>query len=410
MEIKQQFLTQNDCYKEGRYITPIGIMVHSTGANNPNLRRYLPGDELIGYNAYGNHWNTTGLEVCVHGFVGKDANGDVQIYQTLPWDMRGWHAGGLANDTHISFEICEDGLDNEDYFWTVCGAAAWLCAKLCIMYNLDPSTVICHSEGYKLGIASNHADVMHWFSRFGRSMDDLRWAIGQEIAKQKAADKTEIMGEPTATAEQMILFCSDSNPNPQLPNCTIEELVQMFLEEGRAEGVRGDIAFAQSLKETGFFRYGGIVTPDMNNFAGIGALNNNSKGQAAKFTDPRAGIRAQIQHLKAYASTDALINPCVDPRFNLVTRGAAPYVEWLGAADNPKGRGWAYPGEGYGASVVSILQKIISQMIPKPEKTEAEIAMSWMIENGYFTEERPNDTITRGDFAITLYRQKGKQT
>ena len=146
----------------------------------------------------------------------------------------------------------------------------------------------------------------------------------------------------------------------------------MFLEEGKAEGVRGDVAFAQSLHETGYFKFGGIVQPSQNNYGGIGALNGNSAGQAASFPNPRTGVRAQIQHLKAYASTEALVNACVDPRFSLVARGVAPYVEWLGAADNPSGKGWAVPGAGYGGKVVSLLEQILAQEIPQAPQTPEE--------------------------------------
>lgn len=177
-------------------------------------------------------------------------------------------------------------------------------------------------------------------------------------------EKTAIMGKAQATASQMAAFCLSKNASPQLPSCTVEELARMFIEEGEAEGVRGDVAFAQSLHETGYFKYGGIVTPEMNNFAGIGALNGNATGQAASFPDPRTGVRAQIQHLKAYASTEALANACVDPRFSLIARGVAPYVEWLGAADNPQGRGWAVPGAGYGANVVKLLGQILAFQDP----------------------------------------------
>lgn len=177
-------------------------------------------------------------------------------------------------------------------------------------------------------------------------------------------EKTAIMGKAQATASQMAAFCLSKNASPQLPSCTVEELARMFIEEGEAEGVRGDVAFAQSLHETGYFKYGGIVTPEMNNFAGIGALNGNATGQAASFPDPRTGVRAQIQHLKAYASTEALVNACVDPRFSLVARGVAPYVEWLGAADNPQGRGWAVPGAGYGANIVKLLGQILAFQDP----------------------------------------------
>lgn len=177
--------------------------------------------------------------------------------------------------------------------------------------------------------------------------------------------KTEIMGEAHATAQQMALFCRSKNAEPKLTSCTLEQLAEIFLEEGKAEGVRGDVAFAQSLHETGYFKFGGIVLPSQNNYAGIGALNGNATGQAATFPDPRTGVRAQIQHLKAYASTEPLVNTCVDPRFSLVTRGYAPYVEWLGAADNPNGKGWAVPGSGYGANVVKLLGQIMAQEAPE---------------------------------------------
>ena len=180
-----------------------------------------------------------------------------------------------------------------------------------------------------------------------------------------ATEKTAIMGKAQATAQQMALFCRSKNSSPQLTSCSLEQLAEMFIEEGEAEGVRGDVAFAQSLHETGYFKFGGIVLPSQNNYAGIGALNGNAAGQAASFPDPRTGVRAQIQHLKAYASTEALVNECVDPRFSLVARGVAPYVEWLGAADNPKGRGWAVPGAGYGANIVKLLGQILAQEVPQ---------------------------------------------
>lgn len=174
-------LTNNDCYKAGQYITPKGIMVHSTGANNPNLKRYLaPNDGLIGTNTGGNHWNQSkpdGQQKCVHAFIGKLADGTVATYQTLPWNMRGWHCGGAANNTHIGFEMCEDALTDRDYFLKVYNEAVELCAYLCKLYNFNPladGVIIGHYEGYQRGVASNHADPGHWFSKFGKSMDTLR--------------------------------------------------------------------------------------------------------------------------------------------------------------------------------------------------------------------------------------------
>lgn len=201
--------------------------------------------------------------------------------------------------------------------------------------------------------------------------DTLAAYFKQSAAVESPAGKMAVMGQAQATVQQMALYCRSRNSAPKITSCSLEELVGMFLEEGAAEGVRGDVAFAQSLHETGFFQFGGIVQPGQNNFAGIGALNGNAAGQAAAFPDPRTGVRAQIQHLKAYASTEPLTQTCVDPRFDLVTRGCAPWVEWLGAEDNPQGKGWAVPGKGYGASVVRLLEAILAQEAPQtpaPEK------------------------------------------
>lgn len=191
IEIRQSILTKNDCYKAGRTINPTGIMVHSTGANNPSLSRFLPGDELIGYNKYNNHWDMPSVNVCVHALIGKDKNGNVRIYQTLPWNMRGWHAGGSANDTHIGFEICEDGLTDPVYFNAVYNAAVNLCVHLCKTQGISPDNIVCHSEGYKLGIASNHADVMHWFPKHGKTMDDFRKAVKDKLSTSAPAALTQ---------------------------------------------------------------------------------------------------------------------------------------------------------------------------------------------------------------------------
>lgn len=178
MNLHELIFTNNDCYKAGRKITPKGVMVHSTGANNPSLKRYVgPDDGLLGVNKNNNHWNKSGISKCVHAFIGKLADGSIATYQTLPWNHRGWHCGADGNNTHISFEICEDNLGSRDYFNEVYREAVELTAYLCDEYKLDPmadGVVICHSEGNKRGIASNHGDVMHWFPKYGKSMDTFR--------------------------------------------------------------------------------------------------------------------------------------------------------------------------------------------------------------------------------------------
>ncbi len=178
MNLHTLMLTQNACYKAGGKMVPKGIMVHSTGANNPYLKRYVgPDDGLLGVNQYGNHWNTDkpgGKRVCVHGFIGKLADGSIATYQTLPWEMQGWHGGGASNSSYIGFEICEDGLSDPVYFSAVYKEAVELCVYLCKQYGLTEKNIICHCEGFKLGIASNHGDVMHWFPKHGKSMDTFR--------------------------------------------------------------------------------------------------------------------------------------------------------------------------------------------------------------------------------------------
>lgn len=193
MRLHKALLTRNDCYLRGRTIRPRGVMVHSTGANNPWLRRYLaPDDGRLGAPSP-RHWNQGGVGACVHAMIGKAADGSVAIYQTLPWTMRGWHCGRSGNDTHISFEICEDSLTDEGYFQATYQAAVELTAYLCQLYHLDPQAdgvVLCHSEGYARGIASNHADVMHWWRKFGVSMDNFRRDVAEKM-KGGERDLTE---------------------------------------------------------------------------------------------------------------------------------------------------------------------------------------------------------------------------
>lgn len=192
MKLKPWFLTKNACYEAAVEIQPRGVMVHSTGANNPRAARYVPGDAEIGRNTAGNHWDRPGQAKCVHAFIGKFADGGVGTVQTLPWDRRGWHAAkgwkGSANNTHIGFEICEDGLSDPDYFRAVYQEAVELTAMLCRAYRLDPladGVVICHAEGYRRGIASNHGDVLHWFPRFGRSMDGFRADVERTVREEE---------------------------------------------------------------------------------------------------------------------------------------------------------------------------------------------------------------------------------
>lgn len=235
VKVLVQLLTHNDCYRAGRTITPRGVMIHSTGANNPDLCRYVPGDDVIGRNTGDNHWDMPGVGACVHAFIGKLADGSVGAVQTLPWNWRGWHCGkgknGSGNDTHVSFEICEDGLTDRTYFQQVYQGAAELTAQLCRTYSLDPKkdgVVICHCEGHERGISSNHGDVMHWFPRFGKTMDTFR------------ADVARIMeGGEDLTEEQVRTIIRDEFAKLQAQQAALpaSDWAKELLAEAVAQGI-----------------------------------------------------------------------------------------------------------------------------------------------------------------------------
>lgn len=192
-----------------------------------------------------------------------------------------------------------------------------------------------------------------------------------------ADDGTAIMGTAQATAAQMQAYIRAVNA--AVPQSVID-MIPLYISEGKAEGVRGDVAFAQSCLETGNFTFSGsAVKLSQNNFCGMGVTSNGVKGNS--FDTPQLGIRAQIQHLKAYASTEALRQACVDPRFKYVQRGSAKYVEWLGQQENPQGLGWA-AGAGYGSKILRILADVIATQAggsgtTKPSDNLYRVRKSW---------------------------------
>lgn len=183
----------------------------------------------------------------------------------------------------------------------------------------------------------------------------------------------QIMGTSQTTVAQMVRYYNanasgydtfKAKYNGKYDGClakggarTINQFAQIFYEEATAEGVRAEVAFTQCMKETGFLKYGGDVLPNQYNFAGIGATG---AVHGASFSNVRMGIRAQIQHLKAYGSISPLTNQCVDPRFNLVKRGSAQYVEWLGIKENPNGYGWA-TSKRYGHDIVNMVNVLLKK-------------------------------------------------
>lgn len=172
--------------------------------------------------------------------------------------------------------------------------------------------------------------------------------------------------------------------NPQVPNSVIK-MIPLYITEGTAEGVRGDVTFAQSCLETGNFTFSeSAVTLAQNNFCGMGVTKT---GMRQQLQDPGRGIRAQIQHLQAYACTDRLKQKCVDPRYIYVNRGCAEYVEHLGIQENPKGQGWA-SGRNYGQKIINILNSILSIKTEK-ENDIMNINTSFISNNNSYAGQTP---------------------
>lgn len=201
-----KYMTKNPCYIAGRKINPQGIVKHSTGANNKKLSRYINDPERLGKNLYNNHWDQN-VDKCVHAFIGEDKNGNVIVYQILPWDYRPWGCGsgskGSYNNSHIQYEICEDALSDKAYYEKAFAVARELDAYLCEKFNLPVSSIVSHQEAYKKGYASNHGDCDHWLRKFGDSMDNQRKVV-DEILKSKKTPSTPTPTPSTgvATLEQ----------------------------------------------------------------------------------------------------------------------------------------------------------------------------------------------------------------
>lgn len=199
MTLKKCIFLENRCYTNSQEIEQFaGIVVHSTGCNNPTIKRYVQPSKSdpnyntiisdIGFNRYSNDWNNSSASKAVHAFIGKNDKGTVVTYQTLPFDICAWGVGrgkkGSYNynpTAHIQFEICEDNLSDESYFKSVYNEATELCAYLCRMYGISPDTICSHKEAAQRGYASNHGDPEHWFSKYGKTMNDFRADVNKLI-------------------------------------------------------------------------------------------------------------------------------------------------------------------------------------------------------------------------------------
>jgi len=182
VDILQAYFTKHPCYNAKRKaITPVGIFVHSTGANNRELRRWVDSPERLGKNKYNNHWNKTNANKSVHAFIGYDVYGDVIVAETLPHDIACWGAGKGKNGSYnynphayLQFEICQGSNSDSEYYWEAITVAEEYCAYLCKMYGWKAENITSHSEAHKKGYASNHGDPISWMKHFGDSMDKFR--------------------------------------------------------------------------------------------------------------------------------------------------------------------------------------------------------------------------------------------
>lgn len=180
----QAYATNSGAYRANRPMptgSPAGIVVHSTGVNNPNLKRYVNAPEICGENPYKNYFDRANCDVCPHGVIGLDKNGAVKAAKILPWNICCWGCGNgfkgsyNYNPAYIQIEICEDDLTNKEYFLKVFKLMAQLCNRLMKNYpTIKLENIVSHKEANKRGYASGHVDCDHWLAKFGYDMNWFR--------------------------------------------------------------------------------------------------------------------------------------------------------------------------------------------------------------------------------------------
>lgn len=192
------------------------------------------------------------------------------------------------------------------------------------------------------------------------TVEDSVQADSLEVTAQMCspAGQYPVLGASSVTAQELADYFKQSGyayPAEALAKGgadSLEVFCQIYCEEAQAENVRTEVAFTQAMKETGFLQFGGDVSVEQFNFAGLGTTGGGVPGNS--YPDVRTGVRAQIQHLKAYATEDALNQDCVDNRYEYVKKASAPFVQWLGQKENPSGAGWA-TGENYGYDIAGMI-------------------------------------------------------
>ncbi len=353
------------------------IVIHYTGgfgSAEQNCRYFAGGDR----------------HASAHFFVDYDG----EIWQSVEEENIAWHCGAKTykhpecrNENSLGIELCvrkkncnSKSAEDEDWYFedATVEAAVELTRYLMDKYHVPVSNVLRHYDvtGKVCPAPYVHNKTEHTWEEFqkaiaaggeSRKMKILRllnrlfaWIRKQLAKRQHPGEEDDklhaIMGASVVRAAQIAAYIKEKNPSVA---SFAETLAQLYIEEGIYEGVRGDIAAAQAMVETGNLTFtGSAVTLEQNNFCGLGATSNGMKG--CSFKTMQDGVRAQIQHLKAYASKEELVNVCIDPRYAYVEKGCARYVEWLGQKENPKGKGWA-SGAGYGAKICRVLEEMKKQ-------------------------------------------------
>ena len=309
MNIIQCIHTQSRCYGVKRQaIKPVGIVVHSTGANNPSIKRYSqPSSDdprksellaLLGTNTYGNHWNRADVSKATHYIIGKLADGSVATVQNLPEDIACWGAGSGKKGSynydpvaHIQFEICEDNLKGESYFRAVYKEATELCADICHRHGWDASVIVSHKEAHSKGYGSNHADIDHWLKNFKLTMKDFRAEV------QRLLDKMRIEPIPETEALYSVAVA-------WLPENAAKSLIEELKNQGYVPSVETREVTIEPPKveiipevfkpykarvntKSGVKIRGGAGT----NFAKVGSIKN---GIVVTITEESAGTGAKL--------------------------------------------------------------------------------------------------------------------
>lgn len=337
MKVNREFVSDNNTYGGNN---PLYIVVHNTD-------NFSSGADA---SAHARAQFNGNLSTSVHYYT--DDKGTV--YQAASHDRGCWHVGvdyggrlfgTVGNRNSIGVEMCvQAGYDFQRAFANMVEFIRMLMAET----GIPAERVVQHYDVCAKNCPSQIRARGMW--------EEFKHRIGKGGSghTEDVSSYTKIMGKSVASVEQMENYIREKNGAVAQ---SVVDMLPLYLSEGEAEGVRGDIAFAQSCLETGNFGFSGsAVTLEQNNFCGMGVTDNGMKGNS--FDTAQLGIRAQVQHLKAYACTEELVNGNVDPRFKYVARGSAPYVEWLGIQENPQGKGWA-AGAGYGKKILTILKNMI---------------------------------------------------